>query len=44
MEPVAGVIYFAGEGLVNGPEIGTVNGALVSGQETARRMIVDFKK
>jgi monoamine oxidase len=42
--PETNTIYFAGEGLVDGPEIGTVNGALVSGRETARKMIAAFKK
>jgi len=42
--PEEDTIYFAGEGLVNGTEIGTVNAALVSGRETARAMIAAFKK
>lgn len=41
-EPVAGSIFFAGEGLHPGPEIGTVEGALASGRETAHRLIAAF--
>jgi monoamine oxidase len=32
-------IYFAGEGLIDGPDIGTVEGALQSGRETAYKII-----
>jgi monoamine oxidase len=39
LEPVQETIFFAGEGLIDGPEIGTVEGALKSGRETARKII-----
>jgi monoamine oxidase len=39
VEPVQQTIFFAGEGLIDGPEIGTVEGALKSGRETARKII-----
>lgn len=35
-------IFFAGEGLHGGAQIGTVEGALVSGRETAHQMIATF--
>jgi monoamine oxidase len=35
-------VFFAGEGLHAGHEIGTVEAALVSGRETAHRMIAAF--
>jgi monoamine oxidase len=38
-EPILQTVYFAGEGLIDGPEIGTVEGALRSGRETARKII-----
>jgi monoamine oxidase len=41
--PEEDTIYFAGEGLFEGPEIGTVEAALVTGRETAFRIITDFK-
>lgn len=37
--PVEGTIYFAGEGLYDGPEMGTVEAALVSGRVTSERML-----
>ena len=37
--PVEGTIYFAGEGLYDGPEMGTVEAALVSGQTASTRML-----
>lgn len=37
-------VFFAGEGLFNGTEIGTVEAALVSGRETAYQIIAGFKK
>ena len=37
-------IYFAGEGLFSGTEIGTVEAALVSGRETAHQMVASFRK
>ena len=42
-KPIEQTIYFAGEGLYNGPEIGTVEGALHNGRETAHKMIAEFK-
>jgi monoamine oxidase len=42
IEPVSNNIYFAGEALFDGLEIGTVEAALVSGKETAHNMIVSF--
>jgi monoamine oxidase len=42
--PVEDTIYFSGEGLFEGTEIGTVNAALKMGQETAHTMIAAFKK
>lgn len=38
---VAGTIYFAGEALYDGAEMGTVEAALASGKETAMRMRVE---
>lgn len=42
-EPVENTIFFAGEGLFNGPEIGTVEAALSSGRETAHKMVASFR-
>lgn len=39
LQPVEGTLFFAGEGLHNGPEIGAVEAALHSGREAARRVI-----
>jgi monoamine oxidase len=44
LEPVEQTIYFAGEGLPEGSEIGTVEGALSSGRTMARQLIDDFSK
>jgi len=41
--PIEQTIYFAGEGLYDGPEIGTVEAALYSGRETAHQMIAEFR-
>ncbi|MFN2439671.1 MAG: flavin monoamine oxidase family protein, partial [Chitinophagaceae bacterium] len=41
-EPVENKLFFAGEGLHTGPEIGTVEAALVSGRETAHLVIASF--
>ncbi|MBO9683476.1 MAG: FAD-dependent oxidoreductase [Flavisolibacter sp.] len=38
-QPIDNTIFFAGEGLYDGPEIGTVEAALYSGRETAHRII-----
>lgn len=37
-KPIEDTLYFAGEGLHNGPEAGTVEAALLSGRETAGRV------
>ncbi|MGZ3882368.1 MAG: FAD-dependent oxidoreductase, partial [Flavisolibacter sp.] len=42
-QSVEKTIYFAGEGLFHGPEIGTVEAALQTGRETAHQLIADFK-
>ena len=41
-EPVANKLFFAGEGLYDGPEIGTVEAALISGRETAYQVVASF--
>jgi monoamine oxidase len=41
-QPIENTIFFAGEGLIDGPEIGTVEAALSSGRDTAHRMIANF--
>jgi len=41
-EPIENKLFFAGEGLHNGPEIGTVEAALASGRETAHKIIASF--
>jgi monoamine oxidase len=41
-EPVEGTIFFAGEGLYEGLEIGTVEAALVNGREVAHQLIASF--
>lgn len=38
-KPVEDTVFFAGEGLYDGPEMGTVEAALASGMKVARRMI-----
>jgi monoamine oxidase len=43
-QPIENTIYFAGEGLFDGPEIGTVEAALSTGRETAHQIIADFKR
>lgn len=42
-QPIENTIFFAGEGLIDGPEIGTVEAALRSGRETAHEIIAGFK-
>ncbi|MDB5208999.1 MAG: FAD-dependent oxidoreductase [Flavisolibacter sp.] len=42
IEPVENTIYFAGEGLHHGNEIGTVEAALTSGRNVARQLIAQF--
>ncbi|HEV7333726.1 MAG TPA: NAD(P)/FAD-dependent oxidoreductase [Flavisolibacter sp.] len=39
---VEDTLFFAGEGLRTGPEIGTVEAALASGRETAHQLIASF--
>ena len=39
---VENTLFFAGEGLHTGPEIGTVEGALVSGRDMAHQVIASF--
>ena len=41
-EPIEDTLYFAGEGLYVGPEIGTVEAALYMGMDTAHKMIAGF--
>lgn len=41
-EPLLDCVYFAGEALFEGPEIGTVEAALVSGRDTAYNIIASF--
>ena len=41
-EPLSQTLFFAGEALYNGPEIGTVEAALTSGRETAHQLIASF--
>lgn len=43
-QTIENTIFFAGEGLYDGPEIGTVEAALYSGRETAHQIIAAFKK
>jgi monoamine oxidase len=40
--PLKNTIFFAGEALYEGPEIGTVEAALVTGRETAYQVIASF--
>jgi monoamine oxidase len=40
--PLLNTLFFAGEALVDGPQIGTVEAALKSGRETAHQMIASF--
>jgi monoamine oxidase len=42
LQPVEDTLFFAGEGLQQGPQIGTVEAALVSGKEAAHRLIDCF--
>lgn len=41
-EPVENTLFFAGEGLHPGQQIGTVEAALVSGRNTAHRLVASF--
>lgn len=40
---IENLIFFAGEGLMDGPSIGTVEGGLATGKEAARRIIASFQ-
>jgi monoamine oxidase len=42
LQPVENTLFFAGEGLHQGPQIGTVEGALASGREVSHRLIGCF--
>jgi len=39
-DPVDNIIFFAGEGLYNGAEMGTVEAALASGKEAAEKILM----
>jgi monoamine oxidase len=41
-EPLSQTLFFAGEALYNGPEIGTVEAALISGREAAHEVVASF--
>ena len=41
-EPLLNTVYFAGEALFDGPEIGTVEAAFITGRETAHQIIAAF--
>ena len=38
-EPLNNTLFFAGEGLHDGPEIGTVEAAFITGRDTAYQLI-----
>lgn len=42
-QPVNNTLFFAGEGLHAGPQMGTVEGALVNGRDAAHRLIASFE-
>lgn len=42
LQPVENTIYFAGEGLHDSINIGTVEAALVSGKDVAQRLVAEF--
>jgi hypothetical protein len=42
VQPIENTLFFAGEGLHQGPQIGTVEGALASGREVSHRLIGCF--
>lgn len=42
-QPVHNTLFFAGEGLHTGPQMGTVEGALVNGRDAAHRLIASFE-
>ncbi|MDQ3278094.1 MAG: FAD-dependent oxidoreductase [Bacteroidota bacterium] len=41
-QPIENTLFFAGEGLHPGQQIGTVEGALVSGRDTAHKVVASF--
>ncbi len=41
-QPLLNTLFFAGEAFCDGPQIGTVEAALVSGRETAHQIIASF--
>jgi monoamine oxidase len=41
--PVDNTLYFAGEGIYDGPSTGTVEAALVSGEEVARKILASMQ-
>src|SRR2546423_8420616 len=43
-EPINNSIFFAGEGLYDGIEIGTVEAALISGRDIAQQIIANYDK
>jgi len=43
-QAVEDTLFFAGEGLYEGPEIGTVNAGFVTGRDAAYNLIASFKK
>ena len=43
-QPVAETLFFAGEGLHHGPQIGTVEGAFQNGRDAARRLVASFER
>lgn len=43
LQPVENTLWFTGEGLFDGAEIGTVNAALVMGRNSAHEIIASFK-
>lgn len=42
LQPAEDTVYFAGEGLHSGPEIGTVEAALATGRDAAHRLVAQF--
>jgi monoamine oxidase len=43
-QPVGGVLHFAGEAFYEGPSMGTVEAALASGRDIAKRILDSFKE
>jgi monoamine oxidase len=42
IEPVQNMLFFAGEALYEGPEMGTVEAALTSGMKAANQIIAEL--